>query len=337
MRNRFYVWFGNRPNPAEIVPSEFLPQLQPGDSKYHVRILQNLEQLLPGQGLTFFLTWRVDDFHEAMQDAVVILVGEERNQTPSYRGKIRALFKTMGHRPNPLAKTLRLPFPIAWRTLLRDGRNTYINFRRSLKHGQGGKIAAPFYDIPPGYYSILEMEPPPIEERPVDVFFSGSCASRGWSLSAPYVARKQLAAAVEAARAALPHRRFNWQPQRGGFAQGLTPVEYTRALANAKIALAPRGNVDETYRLIEAAKMGCVVVGEPVAPRWYYRECPAVFLRKWSELPEILGSLLDSPAELTELSLRTRQWYDSNISESAVAQYIAGCLAKTDFSARVRK
>ena len=179
------------------------------------------------------------------------------------------------------------------------------------------------------------MEPPPIEERPVDLFFSGSCASRGWSLSAPYLARKQMAAAVEAARAALPHCRFSWHPQTGGFAQGLSPAEYTHALANAKIALAPRGNVDETFRLIEAAKMGCVVAGEPVVPRWYYQECPAVFLRKWSELPEILGSLLGSPAKLTELSLRARQWYDSNISESAVAKYIAGCLARTDSSARV--
>lgn len=322
MRNRYYTWYGNRPEAEEIVPSGIAVSMPPGDARYHVGILAELERLLPDAGLTFFLTWRVDDFHPAMQDAVVMLVGEERTQVPTYHQKVRALFKTMGYRRDPLAATLRLPFAIAWRSLLRDARNSVISSRRAIKHGLKRR-RVPFFDIPPGYYSLLEMEPPAIEHRAVDVFFSGSCATAGWSLSAPYIARQRMAAAVEAARTALPQYRFEWQPQTGGFAQGLSPREYTAALANAKIALAPRGNVTETYRLIEAAKMGCVVVAERVSPRWYYRDCPVTFLRDWSELPAILAQLLADPAKLADLSARTRQWYESTICERAIAKFIA--------------
>ena len=106
--------------------------------------------------------------------------------------------------------------------------------------------------------------------------------------------------------------------------QRLGPAAYTQALANSKIALCPRGNYDaESYRIFEAAKLGCVIVSEPLPSRWYYQGCPAVILRTWSELPGVLRDLLSEPAKLRRLSRRGRQWWDSTVSEAAVARFIA--------------
>jgi hypothetical protein len=135
--------------------------------------------------------------------------------------------------------------------------------------------------------------------------------------------------ALAAAQKALPQYRIEamWRPPQ--YSQGLGPAAYTQALANAKIALAPRGNLDETYRLIEAAKLGCVVINEPLPSRWYYQNCPAVIIRKWSELPGVLGSLLNDPTKLKELSRRGREWWDSTISEEAMAEFIAQRVPRT--------
>lgn len=329
MENRFFRWRGIDASPTQIVPEDLLPRLPPTDVRYFVRILQHLDHLLPAAGLTFFLTWHMDAFHEAMEDAVVILPGDERYQTPSYRGRVRAIFKTGGVQRNPFRETLRLPPPIAWRMLLRDARNRAVQVKRGLQYGLHGRVVAPMYEIPLGTDILLDIDPPPIEQRPVDVFFAGGSAS-GWTLRAKFVARRQMAAAVAAARVALPQYRMETILVTPPADKRFGPETYTQSLANAKIALAPRGNSDESCRLFEAAKFGCVIVSEPLPSRWYYRACPAVSIPQWSALPGVLSSLLNDPAKLAQLALRTRHWWDSTVSEAAIARFIAQNLATTE-------
>jgi hypothetical protein len=329
MENRFFRWRGFDASPSQFVPAELLPQLPPTDVTYFVRILQHLDHLLPAAGLTFFLTWHLDAFDEAMEDAVVILSGDERYQTPSYRGRVRAIFKVAGVHRSPLRETLRLSPPIAWRVLLRDARNGAVQVKRRLQYGLPGRELAPMYEIPLGTDILLDIDPPPIDQRPVDVFFAGGSAP-GWTLRAKFVARKQMAAAVAAARSALPEYRIETILVTNPTDKRFGPEAYTESLANAKIALAPRGNSDESCRLFEAAKLGCVVVAEPLPSRWYYQGCPVVRIPKWSALPDVLSSLLSDPARLTQLSLRTRQWWDSTLSEAAIAKFIAQKLAGTE-------
>ena len=322
MPNRFFLWLSEYPSPVEIVPKDCLPQLPITDYRYFVRIMQYLDELLPDEGLTFILTWHVDDFHEVMEDAVILQHGDEQYQIPWYHGRVRAMFKVSGLRPNPVRETLRLPLSIAWRCLLRDARNSLTRFRRMLEYGLPGKISTPMYELPLGYFALLDFDPPPIEQRTVDVFFAGVLAGRGWSIRASVAARQQMGAALAAAKKALPKYRIEalWRPRK--YDQGLGPGAYTQALANAKIALAPRGNIDETYRLLEAAKLGCVMVSEPLPSRWYFQNCPAIIVRKWSELPGVLSSLLNDPPKLKELSRRGLAWWDSTISEKAIAEFI---------------
>ena len=306
-----------------------LPQLPPTDLRYFVRILQELDHLLPAAGLTFFLTWHLDDFHEAMDDAIVLMVGDEQNQTPAFHRRVRVIYKTGGIRRSPLREILRLPASLAWRILLRDARDWAIQVKRRLNGRLRGHLVTPMYEIPYGPGALTDIDPLPIGQRPVDVFFYGGTAP-GWTLRTKFIARRQLAAAVEAARVALPQYRMELRSgDRAG--EWLSCEAYTQALANTKIALSPRGNCDaETYRIFEAAKLGCVIVSEPLPSRWYYRECPVISIPAWSALPEVLTSLLNDPARLAQLSLRTRQWWDSMVSEAALAKFIAQNLAEKD-------
>jgi hypothetical protein len=330
MENRFFLWRGFDASPTQIVPDDLLPRLPPTDVRYFLRILLQLDYLLPAAGLTFVLTWHLDDFHAAMHNAVVILVGDEQNQTPPYHGRVKAIFKTGGLRRNPFRETRRLPTSIAWRILLRDARNGAIRVHRRLQYGLRGHVVTPMYEIPFGPFALVDIDPPPIEQRPVDVFFAGGSVS-GWTPRAKFIARRRMAAAVAAARVALPQCRMESMGGALASSTWLGPEAYTRSLADAKIALAPRGNCDaETFRVFEAAKLGCAIVSEPLPSRWYYRGCPVVSIPEWSALPGVLSSLLNDPAKLAQLALRTRQWWDSTVSEAAIAKFIAQNLPRTN-------
>ena len=326
-QNRFFLWLYCDASPVQIALEDLPPGLPATDVRYFVGVLQRLERILPGEGLTFVLTWHLDAFQEAMEDAVLIIVGDERYQTPSYQRRVRAIFKTGGGRRNPWRETLRLPASIAWRVLLRDARNSLTGIQRRWQYGPPGQAVTPMYEIPLGYFALRDIDPPPIDQRPVDVFFAGYIPASRWDLCASVPARKQMAAALAEARAALPQYRIESLLAAGTFGKGLAPEAYTQALANARIALAPRGNIDETFRLFEAAKLGCVIVSEPLPQRWYYQGCPVVSIPKWSALPGVLRGLLNDPITLKELSRRGRQWWDSMISEEAVANFIAQRLA----------
>jgi len=330
MQNRFFLWLYSYTNPVQLDFENLPPDLPATDLQYFVRILQHLDKLLPDAGMTFVLTWHLDAFHEVMKDAVILLVGDEQYQTPSYQRRVRAIFKTGGVTPNLLRDTLRLPWPIAWRAILRDARNHGTRIKRRWRHGSGGRVKTLMGELPLGYFQLREADPIPVDLRPVDVFFAGVKAVSGWTLRASVAARKQMAAGLTAAQAALPDYRIESLLTALASGQRLDPEAYTRALANTKIALAPRGNFDETFRLFEAAKLGCVIVSDPLPQRWYYQGSPVVSIPKWSVLPGVLKGLLADPANLAELSRRTRQWWDSTLSEAAVANHIAKRLKNAD-------
>jgi len=327
MRNRFFLWLYCDPNPRPLALEDLPPGLPATDVRYFLQIMQHLDRLLPEKGLTFVVTWHLDAFHEAMNDAVVILVGDERHQTPSYRRQVKAIFKTGGVRRPALGETLRLPASIGWRVLLRDARNSLTALQRRWTYGSPGKRAAPLYELPLGYFTLRERPPLPIHERPVDVFFAGALAAPGWTLRASVATRRQMAEALAAAAKALPQYRIESLLAAPTSGERLTPETYSQALASAKIALAPHGNFEETFRLFEAAKLGCVIVSETLPKRWYYQGCPVVSIPKWSLLPRVLSDLLADDAKLAQISHRTRQWWEITLSEPAVANYVVQRLA----------
>ena len=284
---------------------------------YFCRVLDAVDQALPFAGLTFLITWNVDAFDERFEGAVVLLIGDEKYQAPSFIRRVRAVFKTGGTHPNPLRRTLELPWAIAWRVILRDLRNQLITIRRGL----GRDAGAPRFEIPLGTYHLIDTPFVPIDERPVDVFFAGTAPKLGRGSPRPSVAaRLQLRDAIRAAEVALPTWRFEHTLTRTDRVS-YDAAEYSRRMMNARIIPCPRGNFDETFRLLEAAKSGCVIITEPLPKRWYYRNAPVIQISGWSELPATLQALACDPERIRELAVQTRHWWDNCVSEQAIARY----------------
>jgi hypothetical protein len=337
MRNRFFIWTRDAADPRELSdlriqelrPDAILHESGHTDVRYYIRLAHELDAVFPDQGITFLITWHLDRFEDRFRDAVVILVGDEMHQTPSYAGQVQAIFKTGGARPNPTRHTVRLAPSVAWRVGLRDLRNVLLAQRRQLFKPKGPD--PPVFEVPMGYFGLIEVPFIPVADRPVDVFFAGSVESdSGLTLRPRLVARRQMAAALAATRRQQPGLRVDYSSA-GPFAnpaQMHDPRAYSTRLMQARIVLCPRGNFDETFRVSEAAKFGCVAIAERLPERWYYRDAPVIQIDRWQSLPQILRDALSDPAALAQRSEEMRRWWSTSLSEAAVAQFIASSLSK---------
>jgi hypothetical protein len=128
-----------------------------------------------------------------------------------------------------------------------------------------------------------------------------------------------MAKALTAAGESLPQLRMEYI--RPGQAL-MNAQEYSAALMNSRIALCPRGNFDETFRLFESARAGCVLVSEPLPRRWYYDGAPITQLTRWSELTQTLRQLTADPSALANNARQAHQWWLDSCSEAAIAKYV---------------
>lgn len=321
MRNRFFLWGMHDLGPSELSPSD--PVNGDPDLRYFLGVARELDRALADQGLTFLLTWHLDRFEERFRDSVVILVNDEQYQLPSYAGQVRAVFKTGGVHRNPWRSTLALPPAVASRTLLREARNIGLTWQRRLTVRQ--TRGAPVHPIPLGFFRLEDVPAVPFDERPVDVFFAGSAEHKPFTVRPRLAARWQMAAALEEAQQRLPELRVDFT-NGGPFANPasmLAPDAYSARLMRARIVLCPRGNIDETYRLMESARSGCVAITERLPARWYYEHTPAIQVDRWETLPEVLRGLLADPGALAARAEAMRAWWADDLSERAVASYIA--------------
>lgn len=99
--------------------------------------------------------------------------------------------------------------------------------------------------------------------------------------------------------------------------------DYAYNLSQAKLALCPGGLSNDTFRIYEAMRSGCIVIVPRQLPAWYNSGWPIIELDDWSELKLIANSLLNDLGKLQELSVQTRLWWENKCSEEAVARYIA--------------
>jgi glycosyltransferase involved in cell wall biosynthesis len=108
-----------------------------------------------------------------------------------------------------------------------------------------------------------------------------------------------------------------------GFNNGLNEEDYNFILKNTKIALCPKGWVNqETFRLYESMKWGCVVISEDLPNRSYYKGIPIVKVKDWSEGIRIANELINDTNELERLSKQNIQYYKDSLSPQATADLI---------------
>jgi hypothetical protein len=182
--------------------------------------------------------------------------------------------------------------------------------------GEDGKV----HPLPlPYVQGVTFVEPAaqtPVLRRPVDYFFSG-CRS------APRVALE--ATLAEHQRSAASKGVVRWYD---GWNNGLPKADYSRHMADAKIAICPYGQINtETFRFTEAAANGCVIVTSSKPARSFYPAHSFVALDDWSRIGSVLDELLSAPARLTALQRAAQDLWTRHLSPPAVAAAMAAVLS----------
>lgn len=342
--NQYFICLKESPlNPIPLIDFQVERHL-PCNCVYFGKVFESMEQRLKVDGLTVYLTWDIHQLPSYGDNVVAVVLGDEFSRIPTYIHQVRVVFKTLSMQPivgsNPLLKPSYLnlmsllQFLRIWVVRLPSLLNTW--FRR-LKNNK----AALIYDIPLGYYNQANLPIKPILERRYDLFFAGSLdidtypiwSRRRWLRNSKDIARSQMLSAVEKLQAKYPELKIgigktNDFGLEAKFTQDTR--SYSEKLMDAKICLAPRGSLFETFRFFEGLRYGCIVITEALPHRWFYQGSPAIQLSTWSELEQKITKVMQSP-ELKKLKHEASlQWWQAKCSEVVVGHYMAEQINKSN-------
>jgi hypothetical protein len=345
MNNRYLIYLGKDKRVVSWNPPD--PHPIDDDLTYMGRVFEAVERSSKVRGLTFYYTWQHVGFHELPsygEDVVVILVGDEWCRVPPYFNKVRAVFKWYGVRPI-LGCDLR-PSYLAMltaaqyvRMLIRrvPGLAQYWSWKLSSVIS-GRPASAPIFPIPLGYdKGQLDLPIVPIDQREYDVFFAGSVNHEQfsrWSLRNIFGNPKALSRSEMIARLRLfaethPDVKVRLSVTRSFHdSESAGVTSYSKDMMNAKICVVPRGTSFETFRFFEALRYGCIIVTEPLPPRWFYDRSPAIRMRNWRALDETLAALLRDKNAMRQKHEAALKWWNTTCSELAVGTYIADTVWK---------
>jgi hypothetical protein len=333
--NRYFVCLNHVEEPIAWNPFDRSQAINI-HTAYFGRVAEAMEQALEVDGLTFFLTWDVHTLPRYGSDVVAIVLGDEWCRVPLYAHKIRATFKCYGTRPTLGCNPLRRP---TYKNLLTTAHFLRMQAVRipGMVHHRYHKKADdeqdhPIYPIPLGYANQVELPVKPIHARQHDLSFAGSVVHKPYSkrslkywLQTPKsLSRREMIAVMHE----LQERQPSWNVdlvKTKSYSQILTsdPLEYSQRMMDTKVSLVPRGTSFETFRFFEAMRSGCVVVTEALPSRWFYDDSPAIRVRNWHELHELIPPLLNNPERLQEKHEASLEWWSRKCSEETVGFYIA--------------
>jgi hypothetical protein len=310
------------------------PDLPP-ELRFPSAVLLDLAGALD-DGTTVVVTKNVDALPVHGPQVVVWVLVDELAVVPRYTGEVAAVLKAYGtDRPvvvaaGPLQATIGSALSELRIQALRMAWTT-ARFGRPRVRARG--IVC---DVPLGFYQQVAVEPRPVERRSIDVFFAGSVQHELTGGGARRLAKRVLGdakrwsrvlllEAMEALRRARPDLTVEtWR--RTDFSTEGVDEAYSEAMADAKVCLCPRGSSLETYRLFEAVRAGCVPVHEPLPRRWYYEGLPGLEVRDWRSAGPALAALLDDADRIGRLHREALSYWESRLSEAAVAGVITGAL-----------
>ena len=346
-----YIW--NLRLSADAKPIPWKPplasQVFQGDdcSEYFEKVFESVQAHLKVDGLIFYFTRDIHRLPSYGDNVVAIVIGDEWSRIPRYFHKVRAVFKCYGTR-SFLGCNLFQPSYLNCLTLLQfikaklanfPGWMTYISYR--VRTGKKPLL----YDIPLGYSNQIELPIEPINNRDKDVFFAGSIIHRPhsiWSLkywleTPKSLSRKQMFESVKRIQETHPNIQFELSITPGFSAsyesnKGSDARTYSEKMMSTKICLAPRGTSFETFRFFEALRYGCIIITEHLPAWWFYQGAPAIQIDRWSDLGNILETVLSDPDALEKRHQETLNWWKEKCSESAIGQYIAEKLNETSCS-----
>ena len=312
------------------------PRPERADTRYFGGVFRAMEAVLRDHEIDVYLTWDTERLPGYGDHVVAVVMGDEVGRIPRYAGSVRAVFKGYGTRPQVGAR----PVPDASLTGLLELTQYAVRCMRWLPGGaaharlllarrlRGQPLPPPIPVIPLGTYNQLDLPLLPVESRPTDLFFAGSLEHDGslrQRLGSPKTrARREMLAAVERLGRHRPGLRTDLRLTAGFSAsESTSAADYSQALMNSRVCLAPRGTSVETFRILEGLRCGCVVVGERLPRHWFYKGSPVIQLDRWSDLEEALRPILDDPDELGRLHARSLAWWRDRCSEEPVGRFLA--------------
>lgn len=95
---------------------------------------------------------------------------------------------------------------------------------------------------------------------------------------------------------------------------------YAKMLGSSKFAICPTGNNPETFRHVEAAMSGCIVISNHQGAHWYNADVPFIYINDWAELSLLFDSLISAPDICAKLSQDTMDYYNKFLSVEAVSK-----------------
>ncbi len=298
---------------------------------YFANVMQGLRTSLHRfQDYTFVFTRSVDELPDKFNNTpnlIVFVMGDEWARVPVYAERVHAVFKAPGQH-------MKLATHRGW---LRFNLMASVQYlRQQLKrfpkyhHDKQKNIFA----IPYGYYRLPERTSvTPINDRKLDASFTGSIDHKkvlgGLVKTAKVLSRERMVAVVNRWCKDKSYRidvklssyfpKANDKPEHD---------DYPQVLMDTKICLSPRGTHLETYRLCEGMYYGCVVIAEEQPDHWFAEKSPAIILKDWNTLPDVLDELLENPQRLERLQQESLQYWDNSLSPRAVSRYISEALSE---------
>ncbi len=159
--------------------------------------------------------------------------------------------------------------------------------------------------IPMPYMAGFKSVNVPFSERKRNFFFRGHCNGSS---------RQELKKITETAL--FPDSVIEFTDTFGGGDK----TSYAQMLGTSKFAICPTGNNAETFRHVEAAMSGCIVVSNHQGAHWYNADVPFIYVNDWVELGLLFDSLISAPDVCAKLSKDTLDYYNKFLSVEAVSR-----------------
>lgn len=306
------------------------------ECRYFRDMLVAFDRQNPDLGLRFFLTDRIRRGRPlAGSDVVVICVKDELSRMPGYAHDVRLVGKTYGVRRSPYLLTGVKPSCMALAVGLAQESIVQVRRAPSLVASAIRTVRVQrrphVIDLPLGTYLLHDLPFVPFSERSLDASYAGSrlnslVQSRRRTPTRKLRSRRELERSIQAVRIARPDIKLavhiidlfeNAEDHSG---------PYSQLLSDSRITLCPRGGSLETYRFFEALRCGTVPICERLPDRGFYSGSPAVFIRRWADLPAVLDCLLADPVALQARHEAVVAWWEERCSPAAAARELAVAL-----------
>ena len=341
-----------RTYPSYPVPHEFLladpgksvrswdphdPPQHRADFAYLGRMLATMQAALPEPKLTVVTTTDHRTLPRYGRDVAVIQRAGPDARPPRYANRVLAVFKThsaqpvLAARPGRESPALTAVSTLAYLQAAAGGAPARLAFRGRFP-GRAAPVVEP---IPMGVMWPCRVAFPPITERPIDVLFNGSVQTRERTglrrlAGTPKMhSRDAMLRRLAELQAEAPELRVEVAVTPSFAHSKHAPADdYWRRLGSAKLCLAPRGDTLETYRVFEAARAGCIVLGERLPSNWFYDRAPVLDQTGWRDLARSVRSLLADEAELIARHQATRSWWEQSVAPEPVGRHVAAVLKR---------